>query len=290
MGGTSGVGLPWADVVWRHLEPFHALVYFAPEHREACDRLGLQGGWMAYFASRSAPLGNVPADVVVATFYNFHPDMVRRALPDAWEHTSPAAMVATRYDVIDVVVDRVLGGQRQAHWLRALAEWGRRHLSGRRVEGRPLFAANAALEWPTEPALAVWHAATLVREHRGDGHVAVLAAEGIDGCQAHVLQVARGRISAEAIRAYRGWGEADWQAAEDDLRNRGVLDHHGRLSDRGRRLTDHVDRRTTELSSGLVGSEDVEAVGGHLRVLARVVAESGDVPYPNPMGVPRPEA
>lgn len=289
MGATGITGMPWADVVWRHLEPLHALVYFAPEHRAACDRLGLTGGWMAYFASRSAPLGPVPADVVVATFYNFHPRMVRRALPDAWSHTTPHDMVATRYDAIDGVLDRVLAEHRQSDWVRSLAEWGRRRLAGHGVEGRPLFAANAALEWPPDPALALWHTATLIREHRGDGHVAVLVAEGIDGCQAHVLQVARGRISAEAIRAYRGWGEHDWRAAEQGLVDRGLLEGGGRLTVRGQRFADHVDRRTSELSSRLVGTDDVDGIAGHLSAVAGAVATSGDIPYPNPMGVPQPD-
>src|SRR5262245_66460441 len=86
-----------ARQMWRVLERYHAMIYFAPEAREAFTAAGLKGYWMGYFASRAAALGSVPANVVAATFYNFHPHMVARAIPDAWSFSSPERILAARY-------------------------------------------------------------------------------------------------------------------------------------------------------------------------------------------------
>src|SRR6185436_10308201 len=83
--------------VWETLEPLHASVYFAPEPAEAFAKLGLKGFWMGYVASRAAPMGPVGPAVVEATFAGFHPSLIRRALPDAWDLATPEEIIATRF-------------------------------------------------------------------------------------------------------------------------------------------------------------------------------------------------
>src|SRR5215471_21360041 len=100
-----------ARVMWQTLEPYHAMIYFAPEARQAYADAGLKGYWMGYFASRAAAMGPVPAEVVTATFYNFHPHMVARAIPDAWRFSTPERVLAARYQSADAALRRLLGEQ-----------------------------------------------------------------------------------------------------------------------------------------------------------------------------------
>jgi hypothetical protein len=281
------------DRLWQHLEVVHAQVYFAPEHREACEALGLRGGWMAYFASRSAPLGRVSAGTVAATFHGFHPRMVARALPDAWAAATPEAVLAAREGAVAAALDRLLGPtpgsdavRRATAALRPMAEAGE-------AAGHPLYAANADLPRPDHPLADLWLATTLLREHRGDGHVAVLTAEGIGGCAAHVLQVAGGAVPRERIQPSRGWDDAEWEAAEADLRDRGWLGADGRLTDAGRALRAAVAERTTAAASAPLRRVGADAAEAALTALAPVTArllDTGGFPYPNPIGVPQPAA
>src|SRR5437868_3965299 len=175
-----------ARAMWALYEPIHAVAYFAPEALAALESAGLRGFWRGYFAGRAAPLGAVGAGVVTATFYGFHPDFVARAVPSIWDLASPAAVLDARLAGIDAALGPLLAG----HDVSPAVERLRRALDGSDAAGRPLYAANAELTWPTDPHLALWHACTLIREHRGDGHVAALVGAGVDGCAAHLLRVA----------------------------------------------------------------------------------------------------
>ncbi len=90
-----------ARKTWRTLEPVHGMIYFAPEADEEYRAIGLRANRMGYFASRSAPMGAVPAEVVIATFFNFNPDLVRRVIPEAWSLASPSQIVAARFAAAD---------------------------------------------------------------------------------------------------------------------------------------------------------------------------------------------
>jgi hypothetical protein len=74
-----------------------------------------------------------------------------------------------------------------------LAGLAREAASACTAEGRPLYAGHAGLDWPDAPHVAAWHAATLLREHRGDGHIAALVAAGLSGIDALVTHVATGQ-------------------------------------------------------------------------------------------------
>jgi hypothetical protein len=279
-----------ASALWQLLEPYHAVIYFAPEARELYARAGLKGGWMGYFASRSAAMGPVPAAVVVATFFNFHPRMVERAIPDAWRFSTPEKVLQARYEAADLALRRLLGDAIGDEAVGEAATLTRRATEECDPAGRPLYAAHAALPWPEELHMQLWHAATLLREHRGDGHVATLVAEGIDGCAAHVLVVASGASTAEMQKQYRGWSDEEWAAAAERLRTRGLVDANERFTSDGRRFREHVERKTD-----ILAAPPYEALGGGGQVrlfasLARVVSitdAGAPVPFPNPMGLPR---
>jgi hypothetical protein len=277
--------------MWQLLEPYHAVVYFAPESREELTAAGLKGGWMGYFASRAAPLGAVPAEVVQATFFNFAPAMVHRAIPDAWGFAPPERCVEARLRVADRTLRRLLGDAVDDPAVAEAADLTRQAMAACRIEGRPLFAANLSLPWPDQPHLALWHGATLLREHRGDGHVAALVAAGLDGCEAHVTQVGSGAVPPEAIRPFRGWTDEQWDAAVGRLRARGLLADDGTLTPAGRRLRDEVEARTDELAAEpwrALGGEATDRLAGLLGPLVDGIVASKGVAYPNAMGVPRP--
>ena len=209
----------------RALDPLHALIYFAPEGDEEYPRAGLRPGRMGYFASRSAPMGPVTAGVTAATFYNFRPALVAKYLPRAWTLASLDDILAARLAVADRALRRLLGDHvvASAEVVEA-AELARAATVDLPLEGRPLFAGHAGLDWPTEPHLVLWHASTLLREFRGDGHVAALINAGLSGVDALVTHHATGRGFTEAAaKATRGWSDDEWAASVDSLTERGLL-------------------------------------------------------------------
>lgn len=279
-----------AQEAWRLLEPYHAEVYFAPEHRQGCDEAGLRGGWMAYFASRAAPLGRASAELVTALFYNFEPEMVRRAIPAAWGYAAPEKVLQVRYSAIDIALRRVFGSALGSAVIDRASRYTRQAAESIDVAGRPLCAANAALDWPDAPHLTLWHATTVLREHRGDGHIAALVTEGIGGCQAHVMQVAAGRNSRSDLQRYRSWSDDDWENAATELRSRGWIRGDGRFTERGHAVHRHVSGTTDRLAAAPYATlgDRAQDLLSYLRPIAQHVVALGDVPYPNPMGVPVP--
>jgi len=278
--------------LWQLAEPYHALTYFAPEAHQAFEDAGLRGFWRGYFAGRAAPLGPVGPGVVTACFYGFHPEFVARALPSIWSMASPETALAARLAGIDAAIRRVFGDASADPARAEAAQLARGALEGSAVAGRPVFAANLELDWPAEPHLALWHACTLVREHRGDGHVAALSAAGIDPCEAHVSQIAASGAPPETIQPYRGWSDDDWAAAADRLRERGWLDRGGRLTEAGRSGRDQIEHDTDRLAAEPLQRLGEKRAARLLELLAPLTArlvQTGEIPYPNPIGVPAPE-
>jgi hypothetical protein len=275
--------------VWRRLEPMHAVTYFAPECRDAYRRLGLRGFWMGYFAGRAAPLGAVNAGVVEATFFNFHPDMIQRAIPSVWDVAAPAAIVATRSAAAAAALRRLAPG-----WAAVAPELLpvlRRVVEEADSGGRPLFAANRDIARSGDEMAELWQAATTLREHRGDGHVVALADAGVDGCEAHVLFAATEQVPPELLRDNRGWSTEDWDTSTDRLRTRGLLDAESHPTDTGRALRREIEARTDVLAArpyAVLGDEGISQLLVVSEQLATAVASSGAIPFPNPMGLPPP--
>jgi hypothetical protein len=222
---TSADAAELALKAHRTLEPLHALTYFAPEPIEAYAALGLKGQMRSYFPSRAAPLGRASHELVVATFFNFSPALVARSIPSAWEVTTPEDLIAARYAGTDAAYRRILGADVVASTEMAeAAELAREATTALDPVGRALFASYLALPWPTEPHLQLFHAQTLLREHRGDGHIAALVVAGQDALDALITYCAHGIGASEAmIRATRGWTDEEWAAGVERARARGLI-------------------------------------------------------------------
>jgi len=280
-----------ARLLWQGLETINAVAYFTPECREAPARLGLAGFWMGYFACRAAPMGAVGAGVVEATFYNFHPARVGRAIPEAWARTTPAAVIEARGAAAAAALRRLLGGGDADRLAAAVGPDLRGAVDQGVPAGRPLFAANAELPPPDDPVAALWLAATTLREHRGDSHVALLAASGLDGCEVHVLAAAVNGASPELYQQSRGWTADDWGAAVERLATRGLVHSDGTATDEGASEHERIERRTDELAAApytAVGDDTLDRLISQLEPAARTVAGAGEITFPNPMGLPPP--
>jgi hypothetical protein len=260
-------------------------MYFAPEHDATFSTLGLRPGRMSYFAGRAAPLGAVGAGVVTATFYNFSPSLVAHMIPRAWTLASPEQVVEARWEVARASLTRLLGKEAiNSAEFAELAGLLREACDALSPEGRPLYAGHADLDWPGEPLLDLWHAATLLREHRGDGHIAALLHADLNGLEALITHTATGRgFTLPAAKATRGWSEEEWAAEAAALVERGLLDDAG-LTTAGKDLRARIEAETDVLSADpwlLLGAERtarvVELGKGFARLLVAGGAFSGEV-------------
>jgi hypothetical protein len=274
-----------ARETWRLGEPLHGMIYFVPEGLDRYTGIGLRGSRMGYFASRSAALGRPTAEVVIATFYNFSPALVRRAIPAAWDLADPATVLAARLAAVDAALRRGLGAAVDGPEVAEAAELAGVAATAARdhIQGRPLFAAHATLDRPVEPHLALWHAQTLLREYRGDGHIAALLVEGLSGIEALVSHAAAGDVPAETLRVSRGWSEPEWAAAVAGMRDRGLVEPGDELTftDDGRAQRQRIEDRTDALSTpayAALGPSGCARLGELLRPLSRAVVANGLVP------------
>jgi hypothetical protein len=278
--------------LWQHVEVVHAVVYFAPEVAERVAATGIEGWWAGYVAGRAAPLGQVSPEVVEALFHGFSPSRIRRGVPGAWSFVTPAELVELRRDAVAAALRVRAGDHVVGPDARRISELLDEALQGADVGGRALFAAHLATTAPADPVAAMWHRCTLLREHRGDGHVAALVAADLDGAESNRLAVARGAVPpGDAQRRNRGWSEQEWDAAGVRLRDRGVLDASGALTDAGRALVDRVEHDTDAAAACTVASlgagRTLELLDLLVPVVDAIVA-SGVVGYPNAMGLTRP--
>ncbi|HET6817290.1 MAG TPA: hypothetical protein VFH66_08725 [Mycobacteriales bacterium] len=261
----------------RYLEPVHTLVYFVPENGERYQALGIKGGMRGYFASRGAPLGVVPAEVVISTFYNFSPTAVRKAIPSVWEVTTPEAVLEARLDGADAALRRLLGDAVDSPDMARAAELAREATAVLDVAGRPLFAGHAALPWPEPAHLQLWHAATLLREHRGDGHIAALVLAGLSGLDASLTYVATGKSMPEDLqRQTRGYSEDEWNAAKQRLVDDGLLDPAGGLTDRGQAVRAGIEAQTDAAAAAPydhLGPERTQELIDLVRPWARAISK-----------------
>lgn len=226
------------------------MVYLTPETGDLLVARGLEPGRMPYFAGRAAALGAVGPAAVTATFANFNPDLIAESIPRAWSLAPPADIAATRFEGADRVLRRLWGDEIVASAeLAEAAGLAREATEACEPIGRPLYAGNAELPWPSAPHLALWHATTLLREHRGDGHVAALVSAGVSGLEALVSHTATGRgFTPKFARTRRGWSVEQWQEAEGSLMERGLLDHDRALTDRGQAMRSDIEDHTDAMA------------------------------------------
>ena len=289
--------------MWTLFEPIHAVTYFTPEARSAYERAGLRGFWRGYFAGRAAPLGTAGAAVVAASFFNFAPAFVARAIPGVWELITPEEALRVRLAGAAEGLGRLLAGQEAEAAAAGDLLW--RAIGELDFSGRVLAAANAALPVlpgedvaasPASASLAaaglgrLWQAATLLREHRGDGHFAALAAADIDGCEAVVLRCCLD-LRREDMQPVRGWTDEAWDGALSRLAARGWVGADGALTSAGREAHAAVEDATDRAASrpwARLGPEATAEIAATLTPLARACAAV--LPYPSPIGLPAPGA
>ncbi|WP_369207090.1 hypothetical protein [Streptomyces sp. PU-14G] len=278
-----------ARQMWHQLEPVYASVYFAPQVAAETTALGYHTTerWPAYFALRAAPLGPATPELVTAVFYSFSPRTVATHVPAAWRTAAPEAVLAARTRGVDAALRAVLGNRIAEDGLIEAAALARKAAEAADLAGRPLAAANAALPWPQEPHLVLWQAANILREHRGDGHLAALLTAGLDGCEALVSFASIGAAPVGNF-ASRGWSAQEWAAATERLAARGLVDADGAATDAGRALRDEVERRTDELAAAPYRALGEEACARLAELNApafTAVVSSGLLPSHSTLGI-----
>ncbi|MEV8411761.1 hypothetical protein AB0R12_40440 [Streptomyces niveus] len=245
------------------VNPFHSTVYFSPELGKEFSGVGVDDPSAVYLAGRGAAMGAVGPGVLAGAFYNFSYELVARHIPAVWEVASPESILGARLRAADSTLRRVLGEEAVAS--DEMAEAARLALRATEActrHARPLYAAHADLPVPEQPHLAYWHAATLLREHRGDGHLAALLSAGLDPVEALVSHTATGKgMSPRWVLRTRGWARTDWDAAAGRLRERGLLDDAGELTEAGVALRTELEEHTDRLDSAPyehLGADGVE--------------------------------
>ncbi|MFB6937346.1 SCO6745 family protein [Streptomyces chartreusis] len=285
----SGIDSGRVRQLWHLLEPLHAVLYYAPEAFEEAAELGYatEERWPSYFPYRAAPLGAAGAVSVASAFYSFSPRMVAEHIEPAWKIASPEAVLRARVRGVDRAYRAIFGDRVDSPELVELAALVRRAAEAANTAGRPLAAANAALDWPEAPHLQLWHAATILREHRGDGHIAALMVAGLDPVEALVSFAAIGAASVERFES-RGWSAEEWESARDRLAARGLVDADGAATDAGRELRRTVEEHTDQLAASPWQSLTAAEIDRLVELLGEfwvAVLSSGLLPSETTLGI-----
>src|SRR6476620_8499838 len=231
------------------VEPIGAIPYSADEPNEAMFALGFTNYWDTYFAGRAAPLGLVPAEVVDALFYNFAPGEVSRHIPKVWNTTTPEAAIAARQTGCVKALRRILGDHVDSPAFARAAELLLRAATSAPFEGRPMYAALRTIPIPDDVVARLFHAASLLREHRGDGHIAALMTEGIGGLEAHALFALDMGMPAENFGRIHHLPAPQIAAVIDGMRERGLIGDDGWLSEQGGAVKQRVESYTDDLAA-----------------------------------------
>ena len=272
-----------AQRLHRVLEPIHAMIHFTPELHDTLTGIGLRPGRMPAFASRIAPLGAVTLGAVSGIFYTFNPELMARFFPRSWTLASPEDIIAGRWQAVDASLRRLWGAETIASAeLAEAADLAKEAALGCFGVGRPMYAAQEALGWPDEPHVALWHAATLLREFRGDGHVALLVSRGVDPMTALITHTATGGGFVEpAAKTLRGWSDEQWAQAARRVADAGLIDADGRLTQRGLDLREDLEDETNRLAEApwqRLGSERADRLRDLAAGLSKQLIAAGAFP------------
>lgn len=286
---TEHPGVSPERELWSLYEPAHVVCYFHPAVSGALAEHGLHGFWNGYFAGRAAALGAVGPAPVAALFFGFAPRMVAKALPKVWGRITPEVAVSARIDAAAALLAPLVSeiGDEAVPAVEALV----RAATDVRTDGRALAAAWQGVPEPDELAGRLWWAATVLREHRGDGHVLAATHAGLTGLEATITHAASGRVTRETMQPNRGWTDDEWLSAVDGLAERDLVAPDGSaLTSAGEELRQQVERDTDRLATeqlSLLG-DDADLVRRVLGRLARAIEAIGALPGGNPMGLSRP--
>jgi hypothetical protein len=256
------------------IEPI-ATITFSEVPTEAFLALGMRNYWDGYFAGRAAPLGAAPAEVVHAVFYNFAEGEVARHIPWVWGKVSPQEALAVRERGSTAALRQALGDLAASPGLVRAADLATRAAVSAPTEGRALYAGLRALDVPEDPVARLWHASTLLREHRGDGHNAVLLANGIGGTEAHVLLALSLGMPAEEFGRIHHLPKARLDAVIGGLRDRGLVDAAGGFTDAGRETKERIEARTDELAAPPYEALTADELDELITILEPIAAAAG---------------
>lgn len=273
-----------ARAMWQLFEPVHAVAYFVPGAREPLAEAGYRGFWRCYFAARLAPLGQLPPAAAVAVLYTFAPHMVERAVPEIWSVAAPEVALRARVEGAGRALGGLLDDAARGD-LQATLDDLEQVVEDLDCVGRPLAAANRAVPASDDPVERLWQLCTVLREHRGDGHLAALVLHGLGGCQALAWRCAVD-LSREVLQPARGWTDEDWRAALDDLVERGLTDGSGTATEAAHQLLLTVESLTDQAAeSPWLALGDVRTAALRAR-LGRIVAPlRGLLPTQNAIGL-----
>lgn len=261
------------------LEPLVSYIYFVPEATEEYEAIGVNA-FSGYFLARSAALGRASSATVASTFFNFNPALVEQLLN--WDLTDPESIIAARTRAVERAGTRLLAEEDGTlPDVSRPIEIIRQALEACRPEGRPLFAAHAQLPWPEHPIAALWHGANLLREFRGDGHIAVLLTHSVDAVEALVLHAAFMQVDPKFLHETRAWGPEAYADAAARLIERGFLTEEGALSDAGAKFREMIEMETDHLGAppfSAIGEELAEELLNTLKPLSDRVLERRGAP------------
>ena len=254
------------------IEPLACLSIWSPEAALDYAALGLEDYFAAYVWQRVAPLGTPPEPLAVAALGVFDGDLIGPQYTLGTAAVDRDALVAVRLAAPGRTLRRVLGDDlpdldRDAA---AAVVALRRGIDAADRTARPLFAGLLAEPWPDDPAAALVHACHVLREHRGDSHLAVCAVDGLDAVQMNVLTELWCGYPLGSYTASRGWAPDRIDAAADALRARGLL-ARGELSAEGLRHRAVLEERTDAMQRAVVA-----AIGTDLYPLTRLLGSWSD--------------
>ena len=254
------------------------MIYFSAVAAKEYQGLGPQHERTGYFASRAAPMGAVTAEVVIATFFNFNPELVAEAMAGAWEVAEPLAWVEARMRGVDASLRKYLGDDVDSPEMKRAAELARVAAESCGPAGRPLAGGLLGLDWPEPTHLSLWHAIAITREFRGDGHVAVLVANEISPIQSLLLHAGTGEIPASILRLTRAWPQEDWDRGLVELQDRGLLNDDGVATESGRAFRDDIETRTDIAAMSAwegLGAEGCDELRSLVRPYSKALVSGG---------------
>ncbi len=277
----------------RHLrnavEPVAAGIYFAPEAHAAYEALGFDGSpasadgvarpeLMSYFVSRGACMGRVPGEVVAAAFGVFKPQVVVAAVAGGWQITGRDEILAAREQAATAMLSRILGQRPEG--LDRVTELLRRGADAAPWAGRGVYGGLRSLGFPTDPMGAMWRAADLLREHRGDSHVISWAVGGADALEVLLLTEQWWGLPPRAYAPTRGWSGPDMDAGFERLARRGLMTADEQLTDAGRAFREEIEVRTDELERPVLDAlgDNLDELLGHLDAWSEAIIDGGSYP------------
>ncbi len=259
----------------------HGFIYFVPEAAEEYGKLGLSSFRPQYFGSRAAPMGPVGPDLVLATFFNFSPEAVAEGIPLAWETTSPEALQAARLTAASRVLDRVAGAV-TVEGIAEATDIASEMVNNTSMAGRPLAAANQSVDPPDDPLTRLWQLLTVIREYRGDAHVAALTASPVSPVEALVLHAATGLIDRPRLQDTRGWADEAWDDAVADLHRRDLVRADGAFTEDGKAFRESIEVQTdlaTQPILDVVGDDRVHRLCDLIEPLRDALIAEGVYPW-----------